>query len=102
MGVEAHAWMESDGYSLQQACLTDSYATYMEYSQGLVKVAAYQFTDLMDFDLQISPVPADDVESITSIRKVIAPGISLGALSPIAHETLSTVMHPNRRTFRQW
>jgi glutamate synthase (NADPH/NADH) large chain len=36
----------------------------------------------------------DDVESITEIRKrLLAPGISLGALSPEAHETLSIAMN---------
>ncbi len=36
----------------------------------------------------------DEVESITEIRKrLIAPGISLGALSPEAHETLSIAMN---------
>ena len=36
----------------------------------------------------------EEVESITDIRKrLVAPGISLGALSPEAHETLSIAMN---------
>ena len=40
------------------------------------------------------PVDIDDVESITEIRKrFVTPGMSLGALSPEAHETLSIAMN---------
>ena len=36
----------------------------------------------------------DSVESVTNIRKrLVSPGISLGALSPEAHETLSIAMN---------
>ena len=39
-------------------------------------------------------MPLEEVESITEIRKrLLAPGISLGALSPEAHETLSIAMN---------
>ena len=38
--------------------------------------------------------PLDEVESITELRKrLVAPGISLGALGPEAHETLSIAMN---------
>jgi len=40
------------------------------------------------------PVPIEEVESITSIRKrFITPGMSLGALSPEAHKTLNIAMN---------
>ena len=50
--------------------------------------------DLMDFKSTASTLAIEDVESITSIRKrLVSPGISLGALSPEAHETLSVAMN---------
>ena len=51
--------------------------------------------DLLDFRTDLrTPIAVDDVESITEIRKrLVAPGISLGALSPEAHETLSIAMN---------
>ncbi len=51
--------------------------------------------DLLDFRRDgLTPVSVDEVESITEIRKrLLAPGISLGALSPEAHETLSIAMN---------
>ena len=48
----------------------------------------------MEFDPKRDPVPIEEVESITDIRKrLVSPGISLGALSPEAHETLSIAMN---------
>jgi glutamate synthase (NADPH/NADH) large chain len=42
----------------------------------------------------VTAISVDEVESITEIRKrLLAPGISLGALSPEAHETLSIAMN---------
>jgi glutamate synthase (NADPH/NADH) large chain len=50
--------------------------------------------DLLDFDYKLPPVPIDEVESITEIRKrFVTPGMSLGALSPEAHETLTIAMN---------
>ena len=51
--------------------------------------------DLLDFDRHgTPPVPIDEVESITEIRKrFVTPGMSLGALSPEAHETLTIAMN---------
>ena len=40
------------------------------------------------------PIPLEQVESITSIRKrFVTPGMSLGALSPEAHKTLNVAMN---------
>ena len=48
----------------------------------------------MDFKTVAEPVKIEAVESITRIRKrLVSPGISLGALSPEAHETLSIAMN---------
>ena len=50
--------------------------------------------DLLDFECKNPEVDVDSVESITNIRKrLVSPGISLGALSPEAHETLSIAMN---------
>ena len=49
---------------------------------------------LMDFRPAGSPVPLEEVESITEIRKrFVTPGMSLGALSPEAHEALNIAMN---------
>jgi glutamate synthase domain-containing protein 2/glutamate synthase domain-containing protein 3 len=48
----------------------------------------------MDFKTVSKPIPVEEVESITSIRKrFVTPGMSLGALSPEAHKTLNVAMN---------
>merc|ERR1712034_91243 len=50
--------------------------------------------DLMNFKPLGAPVPLEEVESITSIRKrFVTPGMLLGALSPEAHKTLNVAMN---------
>jgi glutamate synthase (NADPH/NADH) large chain len=50
--------------------------------------------DLLEFNYADTPVPIDQVEAITEIRKrFVTPGMSLGALSPEAHETLAIAMN---------
>ncbi|MGE3936596.1 MAG: glutamate synthase large subunit, partial [Rhodospirillaceae bacterium] len=91
---EAHAFEAGLIHTLQTAVATDSYATYRKYSEGVRKSPPVNLRDLMDFEPKTAPVPIEEVESITEIRKrLVAPGISLGALSPEAHETLSIAMN---------
>ncbi|MFO1187217.1 MAG: glutamate synthase-related protein, partial [Alphaproteobacteria bacterium] len=50
--------------------------------------------DLMALRPALEPVPLDEVESINEIRKrFVTPGMSLGALSPEAHRTLTIAMN---------
>jgi glutamate synthase (NADPH/NADH) large chain len=50
--------------------------------------------DLLDIKPLGKPVPLEEVESITAIRKrFVTPGMSLGALSPEAHKTLNVAMN---------
>ena len=66
----------------------------MRYSEAVRRQPPVALRDLLDFTEGHTPVPVNDVESITEIRKhLIAPGISLGALSPEAHETLAIAMN---------
>ena len=57
--------------------------------------------DLLDFKPLREPVPIEEVESITSIRKrFVTPGMSLGALSPEAHKSAERCDEPDRREVR--
>ena len=50
--------------------------------------------DLLAIKPISEPIPLEEVESITSIRKrFLTPGMSLGALSPEAHKTLNVAMN---------
>ena len=91
---ESHGFEGTGIHMLQHAVATDSYALYRKYADGVRASAPISPRDLMEFDLKRQAVPIESVESITEIRKrLVSPGISLGALSPEAHETLSIAMN---------
>ncbi len=92
---EAHAFEANLIHTLQTAVATDSYTTYRRYADAVRRGPAIALRDLLDFRTDgVSPILLEEVESVTEIRKrLIAPGISLGALSPEAHETLSIAMN---------
>jgi glutamate synthase (NADPH/NADH) large chain len=92
---EAHAFDGSLIHLLQEAVASDSFQMFRRYSEAVRKLPPIALRDLLDFRTEgRKPIPVDDVESITEIRKrLVSPGISLGALSPEAHETLSIAMN---------
>ncbi len=92
---EVHAFDGGLIHLLQEAVASDSYQMFRRYSDAVRKLPPVALRDLLDFRLEgRRAIAVDDVESITEIRKrLVAPGISLGALSPEAHETLSIAMN---------
>ncbi len=92
---EAHAFDGGLIHMLQEAVATDAFSLYRRYAEGVRRMPPIALRDLLDFRTDaVTPISVDDVESITEIRKrLVAPGISLGALSPEAHETLSIAMN---------
>ena len=92
---EAHAFDGGLIHLLQEAVATDSFQTYRRYTEAVRRLPPIALRDLLDFRTDgLKPIPVDEVESITEIRKrLLAPGISLGALGPEAHETLSIAMN---------
>lgn len=91
---ENHAFDANTIHAMQRACDTGSYDAWKAYSEGVSKAGPVNLRDLLDFVPQYPPTDTDKVQSITSIRKkLVSPGISLGALSPEAHETLSIAMN---------
>ncbi|MEQ8651300.1 MAG: glutamate synthase large subunit [Kiloniellales bacterium] len=94
-GGESHAWDAKLIHTLQTAVGTDSYSTYQRFAAGLRKLPPNSLRDLLDFKAtEATPVPLEEVESITAIRKrFVTPGMSLGALSPEAHGQLNIAMN---------
>ncbi|WP_234730685.1 glutamate synthase large subunit [Acidocella facilis] len=92
---EAHAFDNNAIHLLQTAVGTGSYRMFKKYSEMVRKQKPVALRDLLDFRTEgRAAISVDEVESITEIRKrLLAPGISLGALSPEAHETLSIAMN---------
>ena len=91
---EKHALEATSMHMMQEACNRASYSLWKQYSQKMQANPPIHLRDLMDIKPLGAPVPIDEVESITSIRKrFVTPGMSLGALSPEAHKTLNVAMN---------
>ena len=92
---ETHAFDGNTIHMLQEAVASDSFQMYRRYTDMVRKGPPIALRDLLDFRMDgRKPIAVEEVESITEIRKrLISPGISLGALSPEAHETLSIAMN---------
>ncbi len=92
---ETHAFDGGLIHMLQEAVASDSFRAFQRYTEAVHKMPPVALRDLLDFRRDnVRAIDVDEVESVTEIRKrLIAPGISLGALSPEAHETLSIAMN---------
>ena len=91
---ETHAWGAQTMHLLQSACDRASFELWKTYSKALAANPPIHLRDLLDIKPISAPIPLEQVESITSIRKrFVTPGMSLGALSPEAHKTLNVAMN---------
>ena len=93
-GGEPHAYSAQLMHLLQTAVGTDSYSTYLQFARGVRDLPPIYLRDLLEFNYAKDAIPVEQVEAITEIRKrFVTPGMSLGALSPEAHETLAIAMN---------
>ncbi|PRY92994.1 glutamate synthase (NADPH) large subunit [Hasllibacter halocynthiae] len=91
---ETHAWEASSMHMMQVAVGTASFEMWKQYSAKMRSNPPIHLRDLLDFKPVGQPVPVEEVESVTAIRKrFVTPGMSLGALSPEAHKTLNVAMN---------
>jgi glutamate synthase (NADPH/NADH) large chain len=91
---EVHAWEAQAMHMMQAACDRGDYKLWKQYSKAMAARPPIHLRDLLDFRDGRQPVPIEEVESITAIRKrFVTPGMSLGALSPEAHKTLNVAMN---------
>ncbi|MXV36173.1 MULTISPECIES: glutamate synthase large subunit [unclassified Saccharibacter] len=91
---EVHSLSATVVHLLQTAVTANSSKLYRRYSEALRAQPPIALRDLLDFRTSARSIDVDDVEGITQIRhRLVAPGISLGALSPEAHETLAIAMN---------
>ena len=95
-GLGAHAWDGKAIHILQKAVKEDSYGLYLDYCRRIAQLPPVSLRDLLEIvpEREPSRLDVDDVESVTEIRKkMVAPGISLGALGPEAHETIAIAVN---------
>ncbi len=93
-GGEAHAWEANLIHMLQTAVASENYALFKKYTLGLRDLPPISLRDLLELKPAGQKIPIEQVESVTEIRKrFVSAAMSLGALSPEAHETLTIAMN---------
>ncbi|MFB2967819.1 glutamate synthase-related protein [Aerosakkonema sp. BLCC-F183] len=76
---------------IQNSPASDHYEVYRKYMEGRPVTA---LRDLLEFKSDRDPIPLEQVESVEEIAKRFCTGgMSLGALSPEAHEVLAIAMN---------
>ncbi len=93
-GGEYHAYNPDVVMQLQKAVQNGDYEEYKKYAEIVNTRPVAMLRDLMRLKTGIKPIPLEEVEPIESILKRFdSAGMSLGALSPEAHEALAEGMN---------
>ena len=93
-GEEFHAYNPDVVKTLQDAVKSSKYEDYKKYSEIVHSRDKMVLRDMLDFTSPNKPIPLDQVEPIEDILlRFDSAGMSLGALSPDAHETLAQAMN---------
>jgi len=93
-GGEYHAYNPDVVQQLQAAVSSGEYKEYEVYANTVDGRRPAMLRDLLELTPKGPPIPVDAVESVESIlARFDSAGMSLGALSPEAHETLAEAMN---------
>jgi glutamate synthase (NADPH/NADH) large chain len=93
-GGEYHAYNPDVVMQLQKAVQNGDYEEYKKYAELVNNRPVAMLRDLMKLKTGINPIPLEEVEPIEKILKRFdSAGMSLGALSPEAHEALAEGMN---------
>ncbi|MFC7212798.1 glutamate synthase large subunit [Saliphagus sp. GCM10025334] len=91
-----HQWNPQSVGTLQQAVRSGDYGRYQEYAEGINDQSADLRTlrGLLEFDSDRESIPLEDVEPVADIvGRFSTAAMSLGSLSPEAHENNSVAMN---------
>ncbi len=93
-GGEYHAYNPDVVTTLRLAVQSGDYADYQKYAAIVNSRPVATFRDLLKIRAGITPIAIDEVEPVEAILpRFDSAGMSLGALSPEAHEALATAMN---------
>jgi glutamate synthase (NADPH) large chain len=91
---EYHMYNPEVVATLQAAVISSDYDRYKQFAQLVNERPASCFRDLLKLKTLPDPISLDEVEPAESIlRRFDSAGMSLGALSPEAHEALAIAMN---------
>ena len=93
-GGEYHMYNPDVIAALQAAVVTGEYEHYKLYSQLVNNRPVSTLRDLLALKALPTPIPLEEVESLEAVlARFDGAGMSLGALSPEAHESLAIAMN---------
>jgi len=93
-GGEYHMFNPEVVQSLQRAVTSGTMDDYRVFADAVNDRPPSTLRDLLDVKRAVTPTPIDSVESVESLLKRFdSAGMSLGALSPEAHEALAIAMN---------
>ena len=93
-GGEEHAYNPDVVRTMQDAVKTGDYNIYKEYARLVNERPHLSFRDLLKLRDDVKPISIDEVEPAQDIlMRFDSAAMSLGALSPEAHETLAEAMN---------
>ncbi|MFY8297650.1 glutamate synthase large subunit [Pseudoalteromonas sp. SS15] len=93
-GGEYHAYNPDVVQTLQVAVKSGEYQDYLKYADLVNNRPVTNIRDLLALKSDVSPVSLDDVEPATELYKRFdSAAMSIGALSPEAHEALAIAMN---------
>jgi glutamate synthase (NADPH/NADH) large chain len=93
-GGEYHMYNPDVIGALQAAVVSGDYQLYQLYAQLVNGRPASTLRDLLGFRLAATPIPIEEVEPLEAVlARFDGAGMSLGALSPEAHEALAIAMN---------
>ncbi|MDA8092954.1 MAG: glutamate synthase large subunit [Betaproteobacteria bacterium] len=93
-GEEYHAYNPDVVVELQKAVRTGDYGAYRAFAERVNGREVAMLRDLLRLKETLAPIPLEDVEPEEAILKRFdSAGMSLGALSPEAHEALAEAMN---------
>ncbi|HEY7773132.1 MAG TPA: glutamate synthase large subunit [Marinagarivorans sp.] len=93
-GHEYHAYNPDVVQALHAAVQTGEYSAWRDYAKLVNERPVATLRDLLAIRSDITPVPLEEVEPVENLFKCFdSAGMSLGALSPEAHEALAEAMN---------
>ena len=93
-GHEYHAYNPDVVQALHAAVQTGEYSAWRDYAKLINERPVATLRDLLAIRKDIEPVPLEEVEPVENLFKCFdSAGMSLGALSPEAHEALAEAMN---------
>ncbi|NPA51409.1 MAG: glutamate synthase large subunit [Aquificae bacterium] len=93
-GGEFHSWNPIALNALHKAVRGESWEEYKKFSENAYLEKPVNIRDLFEIQSDRPPIPIEEVEPIEEIMKrFVGAGMSLGALSKEAHETIAEAMN---------